>query len=169
MSNVIPTAPPTAKNSPTEAAVPSRENSRVVLNDSVTEDREKLVKYITSYVTKHGKIPHTTLDFYKFVKLLGKGAFGKITLGIHKLTGKYVAIKSIDKVNIKDEYSRRKVFQEVYILKKIRHSCVIRLLEVFESEKHFLMVMEYSGGGDLLQYVKKRRRLNEQSAKAIFK
>jgi serine/threonine protein kinase len=23
------------------------------------------------------------------------------------------------------------------------------------------MVMEYSGGGDLLQYVKKRRRLNE--------
>ena len=31
------------------------------------------------------------------------------------------------------------------------------------------MVMEYSGGGDLLQYVKKRKRLNEQSAKAIFK
>ena len=120
-------------------------------------------------MAKHGKIPHTTLDFYRFIKLLGKGAFGKITLGIHKLTGKYVAIKSIDKVNIKDEYSRRKVFQEVYILKKIRHSCVIRLLEVFESEKHFLMVMEYSGGGDLLQYVKKRRRLNEQSAKAIFK
>ena len=57
----------------------------------------------------------------------------------------------------------------MYILKKIRHSCVIRLLEVFESEKHFLMVMEYSGGGDLLQYVKKRKRLNEQSAKAIFK
>jgi len=54
-------------------------------------------------------------------------------------------------------------------LKKIRHSCVIRLLEVFESEKHFLMVMEYSGGGDLLQYVKKRKRLNEQSSKAIFK
>ena len=127
------------------------QKQNVVLNDySVTEDREKLIKYVKSYVKKHGKIPHTTLDFYRFVKLLGKGAFGKITLGIHKLTGKYVAIKSIDKVNIKDEYSRRKVFQEVYILKKIRHSCVIRLLEVFESEKHFLMVMEYSGGGDLL-------------------
>ena len=140
-----------------------------MLNDQVTEDRDKLIRYIRSYVKKHNKIPPTTLDFYRFVKLLGKGAFGKITLGIHKLTGKYVAIKSIDKVNIKDEYSRRKVFQEVYILKKIRHSCVIRLLEVFESEKHFLMVMEYSGGGDLLQYVKKRKRLNEQSAKAIFK
>ena len=124
--------------------------SSVVLNDPVTQDREKLIRYVKAYVSKYNKIPHTTLDFYRFVKLLGKGAFGKITLGIHKLTGKYVAIKSIDKANIKDEYSRRKVFQEVYILKKIRHSCVIRLLEVFESEKHFLMVMEYSGGGDLL-------------------
>lgn len=76
----------------------------------MTEDRAKLIRYITAYVNKHNKIPHTTLDFYKFVKLLGKGAFGKITLGIQKLTGKYVAIKSIDKVNIKDEYSRRKVF-----------------------------------------------------------
>lgn len=140
------TPAPSAKNSPAKDA----NNQKVVLNDSVTQDREQLIKYIKAYVKKHGKIPHTTLDFYRFVKLLGKGAFGKITLGIHKLTGKYVAIKSIDKVNIKDEYSRRKVFQEVYILKKIRHSCVIRLLEVFESEKHFLMVMEYSGGGDLL-------------------
>ena len=140
-----------------------------MLNDAISDDRDKLIRYIKAHVKKHGTIPHTSLEFYKFVKLLGKGAFGKITLGIHKLTGKYVAIKSIDKANIKDEYSRRKVFQEVYILKKIRHSCVIRLLEVFESEKHFLMVMEYSGGGDLLQYVKKRKRLNEQSSKAIFK
>jgi serine/threonine protein kinase len=55
-------------------------------------------------------MPSTTLDFYKFIKVLGKGAFGKITLGVHKLTGKKVAIKSIDKANIKDDYSRRKVF-----------------------------------------------------------
>lgn len=109
-----------------------------------------MIKYIKAHIAKHNTMPPTSLEFYKFVRLLGKGAFGKITLGIHKLTGKYVAIKSIDKANIKDDYSRRKVFQEVYILKKIRHSCVIRLLEVFESEKHFLMVMEYSGGGDLL-------------------
>jgi len=28
------------------------------------------------------------------VKLIGKGAFGKVTLGIHKLSGKKVAIKT---------------------------------------------------------------------------
>lgn len=51
----------------------------------------------------------------------------------------------------------------------MRHSNVIRLLEVFESSKHLLMVMEYAGGGDLLQYVKKKRRLEEDEAKKIFR
>lgn len=57
----------------------------------------------------------------------------------------------------------------MYLLKKVRHSNVIRLLEVFESPKHLLMVMEYAGGGDLLQYVKKRRRLDETEARRIFR
>jgi hypothetical protein len=52
------------------------------------EDREKLIKYIKLYTKKKMDVPETTLDYYKFVKLIGKGAFGKVTLGIHKLTGK---------------------------------------------------------------------------------
>jgi serine/threonine protein kinase len=139
------------------------------INTQIMQEREKLIKYNKAYIKKNKKIPTTTLDFYKFVKLIGKGAFGKVTLGIHKLTGKYVAIKAIDKNYMKDDFSKKKVFQEVFILKKIRHSNIIRLLEVFESPKHFLMVMEYAGGGDLLQYVKQRKRLEEQEAKYMFK
>jgi serine/threonine protein kinase len=33
-------------------------------------------------------MPITSLEFYKFVKLIGKGAFGKVTLAVHKLTGR---------------------------------------------------------------------------------
>jgi serine/threonine protein kinase len=57
----------------------------------------------------------------------------------------------------------------VYILKKIRHSNIIRLLEVFESSKHLLMVMEYADGGDLLHFIKKVGRIAESDAKYIFK
>jgi serine/threonine protein kinase len=85
------------------------------------------------------------------------------------LTGKYVAIKTIEKSYMKDDFSRRKVFQEVYILKKIRHSNIIRLLEVFESSKHLLMVMEFADGGDLLHFVKRLGRIDESDAKYIFK
>jgi serine/threonine protein kinase len=93
-----------------------------------------------------------------------------VTLGLHKLTGKQVAIKTVDKAAIlRDDYQRKKVLQEVQIMKSVRHANVIRLLEVCESPRHLMMVMEYAGGGDLLQYVKKRRRLEEGEAKRIFK
>lgn len=139
------------------------------LNEAIVTEREKQVNFIKIYTKKHGSIPPTTLEFYKFVKLIGKGAFGKVTLGIHKLTGKHVAIKTFEKSYMKDDFSRKKVFQEVYILKKIHHSNIIRLLEVFESSKHFFIVMEYAGAGDLLHYVKKKRRLPENEARFIFK
>jgi serine/threonine protein kinase len=141
----------------------------LTMSKSILSSREKLIKYIKLSWKATSKIPSTTVDFYKIVKLIGKGAFGKVTLGVHKLSGKQVAIKMIEKSYIQDAFSRRKVFQEVYILKKIRHSNIIRLLEVFESESHLLMVMEYAGGGDLLQYVKTRGRLSENEARKYFR
>lgn len=144
-------------------------NSSIQLNEAIVTEREKLINFIKIYTKRHNAVPPTTLDLYKFVKLIGKGAFGKVTLGLHKLTGKHVAIKTFEKSYMKDDFSRKKVFQEVYILKKIHHSNIIRLLEVFESSKHFFIVMEYAGAGDLLHYVKKKRRLPENEARFIFK
>lgn len=133
------------------------------------KEREQLIKYTKQYVRKYHKLPPTTLDFFKFVTKIGNGAFGQVYLAIHKLTGKLVAIKMIELSHLQDHYSRKKVFQEVYILKKIRHSNIIRLFEVFENKKHIMLVMEHAGGGDLYQLVKERHHLTEDEAKFIFK
>lgn len=37
------------------------------------------------------------VDNYKIGKVMGKGAFGKVNLAIHRLSGKFVALKSINK------------------------------------------------------------------------
>ena len=140
----------------------------IKLKDDILSERDRMIKAIKVYIKKNKRLPPTTLDYYKFIKLVGKGAFGKVTLGVHKLTGKQVAIKTIEKAYMKDDFSRKKVLQEVYILKNIKHSNVIRLLEVFESPKHLLIVMEYSGGGDLLKYIKKNGKFEEQKAREIF-
>ena len=140
----------------------------VKLKDDILSERERMIKAIKVYIRKHKRLPPTTLDYYHFIKLVGKGAFGKVTLGVHKLTGKQVAIKTIEKAYMKDEFSRKKVLQEVYILKNVKHSNVIRLLEVFESPKNLLIVMEYSGGGDLLKYIKRHGKLSEQKAREYF-
>ena len=80
-----------------------------------------------------------------------------------------VAIKSLNKEYLTDEQSKKKVMQEFSILKHLRHKSVIRLYETFESNKHILFVIELCSGGDLLNFVRKRRKLKEGIAKFVFK
>ena len=87
--------------------VPDEERHQV--NGELMKEREKLIKYNKQYLKKHRQMPQTSLEYYKFVEMIGKGAFGKVMLGIHKLTGRYVAIKAIDKAYMQDTYSRQKV------------------------------------------------------------
>ena len=100
---------------------------------------------------------------------MGKGAFGKVNLAIHRLSNKFVALKSMCKQAMKDEEAKLKVDQEFNILRKTRHQNIIRLYESFETAKHHVFVMEVGGGGDLLNYVRRRRKLKENVARFIFK
>ena len=59
--------------------------------------------------------------------------------------------------------------QEVQILQRTRHKNIVRLYDSFESNKHIVFVMELCAGGDLLNYVRKRRKLKEDSAKFVFR
>jgi len=78
-------------------------------------------------------------------------------------------MKSINKECLVEDYQKKKIFTEVTILKKIRHVNVCWLFDTFETEKHIIFVMELCSGGDLLNYVRKRRKLNELQAKFVFK
>jgi serine/threonine protein kinase len=68
-----------------------------------------------------------------------------------------------------DEGSKKKVMQEVLILQKTRHANKVKLFDSFETNKHIVFVMELCAGGDLLNYVRKRRKLKEDVAKYIFR
>jgi len=90
-----------------------------------------LTKVITDCFEKYNKMPKTRIELYKVGKILGKGAFGKVNLGLHRLTRKLVAIKSTDKDAIKEESTKRKMMQEIDILKSIKHTSHIKLMETF--------------------------------------
>ena len=62
-----------------------------------TKEVEKLVAQIKSNFDQMGKAPETTAKFYRIGKILGKGAFGKVNLAIHRLAARLVAMKSINK------------------------------------------------------------------------
>lgn len=130
----------------------------------------KLIKLIRLGFRQNPPIPpDTTIDFYRIGKILGKGAFGKVNLAVHKLSQCLCAVKSINKQFFSDDSQTKKVMQEVVMLKKTRHQNIVRLYEYFETEKHILFVIELCAGGDLLNYVRRRRRLKEDVAKCLFK
>lgn len=114
-------------------------------------------------------MPPTTLDFYLIGRVLGRGAFGKVNLCINKITGKLVAIKSVKKINLQNEESKKKYENEISILKDLRHPNIIMLYETFENDKKIFLVMELCVGGDLLSYLKKRRKIKESVAKIACK
>jgi len=49
--------------------------------------------YIKNYYNKYKKYPKTKMNFYKYGRLLWKGAFGKANLFLHVLTGRLVGNK----------------------------------------------------------------------------
>ena len=103
---------------------------------------EKIVNQIEESFKSKNKPPSTNSTFYRAGKVLGKGAFGKVSLAMHKLSKKLVALKLLNKEFLKNETSKEKVMQEVRILKRFRHPNVVKLFETFESDKHIVLVME---------------------------
>ena len=133
-------------------------------------DMEIISTYIKNYYEKYNKYPKTKMNFYKYGRLLGKGAFGKVNLALHVLTGRLVAIKSINKTKLMNERQKRKILIETSIMKTLSKSNnIVKIYETYETKKHYCIVMEYICAGDLLSYIKKRGKLTEQVAKFIFK
>jgi serine/threonine protein kinase len=111
----------------------------------------------------------TMMSFYKILHPLGEGAFGKVVLAEQVLTGCKVAIKMIEKSIISTEEARRKVFREIFILKRISSRFVVKILEYFENDEGIFIVLNYSAGGDLLSYLKINGAIPEPFAKYLFK
>jgi serine/threonine protein kinase len=75
-----------------------------------------------------------------------------------------VALKSLDKEIFNDKDQKQKLMKEVNLLLKLRHSHVVKIYETIETQKHIVIVMELCAGGDLLNYVRRRRKLKEPIA-----
>ena len=135
--------------------------------------RSQEIGYVMKKVTESFKAkrqpPTTDMSFYRIGKMLGRGAFGKVNLAMHKLVRKLVALKSLNKEVLTDEAHKAKLMKEVNLLLKMRHNHVVKIYETIETDKHIIIVMELCAGGDLLNYVRKRRKLKEPFAQKIFK
>jgi calcium-dependent protein kinase len=130
-------------------------------------DQDKLIKFAKENFV--GEVKGKLLDFYDVIKQLGKGGYGKVYEVKNKKTGELRACKHLSKLNIKnlDKFRR-----EIEILKKMDHPNIIRIYEVYESERSLYIVMEECKGGEIfdriIEHIQNKQMYSEKDAAIIF-
>lgn len=108
----------------------------------------------------------TQVQFYRIGRTLGRGAFGKVSLALHRLTAQLVAVKSVKKGS---QIQEQRCLQEMQLITQCRDRNIMQVYDYFETPKHTCFVVELCAAGDLFSYIKKRRRLTEPQAKYFFR
>ncbi|NWV87742.1 PASK kinase, partial [Machaerirhynchus nigripectus] len=112
---------------------------------------------------------------YSTLSLIGKGSFGFVWSARRKKDHQEVVVKFIWKERVLedcwvDDPDLGRVTQEIAILLKLQHPSIVKVLDVFENECFFQLVMEKHGSGlDLFTFIDNQPNLDEPLASYIFR
>ncbi|XP_076359655.1 RAC serine/threonine-protein kinase-like isoform X1 [Tachypleus tridentatus] len=103
-----------------------------------------------------------TLNNFEFLKVLGKGTFGKVILCREKVSNLLYAIKILKKEVIiqKDEVAH--TLTENRVLRNTNHPFLISLKYSFQTADRLCLVMEYVNGGELFFHLSRERIFTEE-------
>jgi len=96
-----------------------------------------------------------SLDDFEFLKVIGRGHFGKVLLCAEKKTGEVFAIKVLKKSKFMNQKDIKNLQTERRIMKGLHHPFLVGLHSAFQSEDRLYLVMEYVNGGELFWHLSK--------------
>jgi len=102
-----------------------------------------------------------TKEDFESLDILGKGSFANVVLARRISTGKYYAMKVVNKQGLLDHKRVQDVFTERNVLTRSNHPYLLKLHHTFQSEHKLFFVMDFMAGGDLDKY------LNAQPTKSV--
>ncbi|XP_013176984.1 PREDICTED: PAS domain-containing serine/threonine-protein kinase [Papilio xuthus] len=112
---------------------------------------------------------------YVTLKQIGKGAYGCVKMAYRRSDRLLTVAKFILKEKVGAHFwvdgpDGRKVPLELSLLTTLKHPNIVSVLDVFENDKYFQMVMEKHGAGmDLFEFIERRPRLDEPLISYIFR
>lgn len=106
---------------------------------------------------------------YEIGRTLGLGSQAKVKLGKHKVTGEKVAIKIIKKKNFDSKPDQKiKLQREISLMRIFNHPHLLKLIDVYETETHIYLILEYAKHGELFDYIVARGCLSAECALNMF-
>ncbi len=109
-------------------------------------------------------------DFYEIQDEIGSGRYSRCYRAKNIDTGDYYACKVIEKGNLTDYDT---LMSEINILLTLDHPNIIKLYEIFETDKFIYLIMELCTGGELFDRIIKKTEngeiFNEREAANIFR
>lgn len=105
---------------------------------------------------------------YEMGRLLGQGTFAKVYHAKNLTTSESVAIKVINKDQVKKQLAMMDQIQrEISVMHLVRHPNIVEFKEVLATKHKIFFIMEYIKGGELFTKVAKGK-LNEDLARKYF-
>ncbi len=122
---------------------------------------------VNEFVTKSTIIENTfpteqeqvIAERYLIKRVLGKGAFGKVFLAEDLKIGRLVAIKQLMGFQNSEQRVYDRFIQEARIAGRLEHPNVVSIHNIEEFENETSIIMEYVGGGNLEEMIRKHGKL----------
>ncbi|ETL92608.1 AGC/AKT protein kinase, variant [Phytophthora nicotianae] len=112
-----------------------------------------------------------SVEDFDLLKVIGKGAFGKVMLVRKKVPdgssnpNAIYAMKVLKKASVFAKNQVEHTKSERRILRDIDHPFVVRLRYAFQNEDKLYLVMDYYNGGSLFFHLRKSRKFSEKRAR----
>ncbi|XP_068604275.1 serine/threonine-protein kinase Sgk3 [Brachionichthys hirsutus] len=103
---------------------------------------------------------------FEFLKVIGKGSFGKVFLVKRKNDAKYYAVKVLQKNIILNRREQRHIMAERNVLlKNVKHPFLVGLHYSFQTRDKLYFVLDFVNGGELFFHLQRERTFPEPRAK----
>lgn len=129
------------------ACVSKSRTSKVELSDRERSQQEDRASSTVKDISLHE--PSLDLSQFELRRVVGKGAFGKVKVVVHKSTGETYALKYICKIDCVGRQAAANVIRERKILEVLHHPLVCNLRFAFQDNDFLYLVTDLMLGGDM--------------------